>query len=337
MQERGFTLIELLLSVALSTLMLVSAMAILASLGPAAYKPGALLEQSASAGSGKTTGGASEISTPSLRAAAVDAWIGVLRADLLHAGRVDTGHANTLHIRGHGALEASKRGRTHRPVRVTYTVEKNHGRRWLVRRQVALDVRTNANVQRDLVCRGVHRFELTRMSFGAKGASSVGTTQAEPSAGGAMVDRGEGGASIGSPDAQKAGHKGDESTSPEKNSDPSPPGEAGEDRNEHERSGKTVVTDRVSHGLTFYEKYKPDKQQATKANRTSSPDESAKSAPAVSGPARSEPKTDRRHAQAPADQSRRGRELSHRGTVWRLLIWLRDQRQPTHERIVAVE
>ena len=43
-----------------------------------------------------------------------------------------------------------------------YQVQDIGGQAWLVRRQTALDVLTNFNVQRELVCYGVRRFELVR-------------------------------------------------------------------------------------------------------------------------------------------------------------------------------
>lgn len=95
-----------------------------------------------------------------LEAEVVEAWAGLLREDLSHASQIEMLKNNELMIVGYGALNAQVRERTHRPVRVFYKTELIGGRWWLVRRQAALDVLTNQNIQRDLVCSGVRRFEL---------------------------------------------------------------------------------------------------------------------------------------------------------------------------------
>jgi hypothetical protein len=58
------------------------------------------------------------------------------------------------------ALDPRSGRRTHRPALVLYRLEEIDGRRWVVRRQAALDATTGPTVSRELVCSGVLRFEL---------------------------------------------------------------------------------------------------------------------------------------------------------------------------------
>jgi hypothetical protein len=91
---------------------------------------------------------------------AVDGWTRLLREDLDNAVAVPQVKESELIIVGYSALDNQRRERTHRPVLVRYKIEVVDGRPWLVRRQALLDVLTNQNVQRDLVCAGVLRFQV---------------------------------------------------------------------------------------------------------------------------------------------------------------------------------
>ena len=137
--RHGFTLLEMLLAAVLSVMLMVGVLAVIASLGTAAGKAG---EQ------------------PVPAADAIDGWLRLLQEDLNLAVRIDTSRPNELTVTGYAALDDSGRERTHRPARVLYRFEEVAGRRWLIRRQALLDVATNQNVQRDLVCDGLSRFEL---------------------------------------------------------------------------------------------------------------------------------------------------------------------------------
>jgi hypothetical protein len=137
---RAFTLLELLLATALTTVLMIGVLAVVADLG------------APEAAAGHVPDGE--------RDRAFEACLDLLHEDLGHAVAVDASRANELTLVGYAALDAAGRERTHRPVRVRYTLEQIDGRSWLVRRQDALDVRTNRTVQRDLVCCGFTGFRL---------------------------------------------------------------------------------------------------------------------------------------------------------------------------------
>ncbi|MEI7835334.1 MAG: prepilin-type N-terminal cleavage/methylation domain-containing protein [Planctomycetota bacterium] len=141
--RRGFTLIEMLLALMVSAILMTGVLAVVTGLGARglAAAPHAESERMTSA---------------------VDAWVRLLREDLANA-KVGEGSGNELVLTGYLALAGSERERTHRPARVVYRLEEIAGRPWLVRRQAVLDVLSNDNLQRDLVCRGVKRFALVRM------------------------------------------------------------------------------------------------------------------------------------------------------------------------------
>ena len=152
---RAFTLLELLLAMALSTMLLLGVLAVLTDLGAVGTAPG---------GGGVLRKG----SDP----APVETWAHLLSDDLSHAAHVDASAENKVTLIGYGALDARGRERMHRPVRVVYTLEELDGRPWLIRRQEALDVPTNRNVQCDLVGAGVTRFELVKVVFEKEAAES---------------------------------------------------------------------------------------------------------------------------------------------------------------------
>lgn len=156
--RRAFTLLELLLATALTTLLMVGVLAIISRIGAAAVVtlPGASAEDAASDD-------------------VIDALVHLLREDIDHAFDVDTTKPNELIMFGVGTLEGDDRQRGHRPVVITYQFERAGSRMWLVRRQAALDVLSNRNVQRDLVCEGIARFALTAARDGQvlEGASAA--------------------------------------------------------------------------------------------------------------------------------------------------------------------
>jgi hypothetical protein len=147
----AFTLLELLMATVLMSLLMVGVLAVVATLGKA-----------------ETASGAPASASPALPAEAMDAWVSLLREDLSRAGDVEA-QADGLALTGYMAFDGSARECTHRPAEVAYKIEDVDGRRWLVRRQAALDVLTNRNVQRDLVCCGVTRFCLTRLAETGRG------------------------------------------------------------------------------------------------------------------------------------------------------------------------
>lgn len=140
-RRRGFTLLEMLLALMVSAMLMAGVLAVVTGLGArgvAAAGPNAEGEQ---------------------MAAAVDAWVRLLREDLANATAV-AGLENELVLTGYVALAGAEAERTHRPVRAVYRIEDLAGRRWLVRRQALLDVLSNDNTRQDLLCRGVRRFEV---------------------------------------------------------------------------------------------------------------------------------------------------------------------------------
>ena len=137
--RRGFTLLEMLLATVLSVMLMVGVLAVIAGLGTAASKAG---------------------DQPVPAADAIDGWLRLLQEDLNLAVKIDASRSNELTLTGYAALDEPGRERTHRPARVLYRFEDVGGRRWLIRRQALLDLATNQNVQRDLVCSGLSRFEL---------------------------------------------------------------------------------------------------------------------------------------------------------------------------------
>lgn len=137
---RAFTLLELLLATALTAVLMVGVLAVVANLGAPEAAAGHVPDRE--------------------RNRALEACLDLLREDLAHAVAVDASQANALTLVGYAALDDRARERTHRPVRVRYGLERIDGRAWLVRRQDALDVKTNETVQRDLVCCGFTGFQL---------------------------------------------------------------------------------------------------------------------------------------------------------------------------------
>lgn len=121
----------------------------------------------ATLGKAEIAAGVQAHATAALPAEAMDALVNLLREDLSQAVDVES-QANELAVTGYTALGGAARESTHRPARVSYGFEDVAGRRWLVRRQAAMDVLTTQNAQRDLVCSGVTRFHLTRLAGAAR-------------------------------------------------------------------------------------------------------------------------------------------------------------------------
>jgi len=151
----GFTLLELLLATVLATVLMVGVMAVVTDLGVSRSHI-----QPPPAGSDASKTGA--------KIEPLDAWARLLCEDIRHASAINTSRKGVLALTGYNALDPSRLRRTHRPVRVLYEFRDIDGRKWIIRRQTALDVLTNQNVRRDLVCCGVSRFELTPITVASK-------------------------------------------------------------------------------------------------------------------------------------------------------------------------
>lgn len=156
--RQGFTMLELLLATVLSVLLMIGVLAVVTRLG--ASKAVDVNAKSTDSGMALQAGPDE---------ATIDAWVWLLRHDLNHARGVDGSQPNVIEITGYFALDRARREQTHRPVRINYVVEQIDGRPWLVRREMALDVLTNQNVRRELLCVGVSRFELVQSSGAAGG------------------------------------------------------------------------------------------------------------------------------------------------------------------------
>ncbi len=135
MNRRGFSLIEMLAAAALSAVLMIGLMAVIASVGRTRRAFAAQTEQSA------WSAGVADL----------------LRFDLRNAQTVKAG-PNALTLTGTGALDARTLAPSHRPVRVEYALRTAAGRSWLVRRQTDLDVLSNANAWSEAVCPGVAAF-----------------------------------------------------------------------------------------------------------------------------------------------------------------------------------
>lgn len=155
MPRRAFTLLELLLATVLLTGLMVSVLAVLTRIGTHDLSSAGITSTSL-----KIEATSADPSLLRVSTSDIDAWIAVLREDIDHAIEIDTSVTNEVTLIGYAGLDDVNRRRAHRPVRVTYKIETLSGRPWLIRRQAWLDVLSNQNVQRDLVCGGVLRFEL---------------------------------------------------------------------------------------------------------------------------------------------------------------------------------
>ncbi len=148
--RHGFTLLELLLATALTAVLMMGVLAVIGNMAASA----AIVD--------RDPGSATEIDAES-----VEGLVRVVGDDLVHAENIFrsiTGDEITMI--GYGSLDARSRDRSHRPASIIYRLETIGDRTWLIRRQSALDVLTNQNVQRDLVYADVVRFEIvpTRLS-----------------------------------------------------------------------------------------------------------------------------------------------------------------------------
>jgi prepilin-type N-terminal cleavage/methylation domain-containing protein len=182
--RRGFTLLELLLATALLTVLMVGILAVVADFGASkrAFKS---LHQELDG---------TQASAAGLDDQTIASWLRLLQDDLGYALAIDAKRENELVLVGYGALNEGSGERSHRPVRVTYLLEEMNGRSCLIRRQELLDVPTNQNVRRDLVCCGVLRFILKHLT--TVRAISPGNPQApggtQPAAAPADGNRGRG-------------------------------------------------------------------------------------------------------------------------------------------------
>ncbi len=144
----GFSLIELLLATVLSVLLMMGVMAVVSDLAKASQD--------------------SQQRQETVQPSVLGELGELLRRDLAHADSVDASGPGRIVMTGQAGLDRYDRSREHRPVRVTYRIQQIGSHRWLIRQQESLDLQTNQNRQRDLICRGIDRLELLSGSGGGQ-------------------------------------------------------------------------------------------------------------------------------------------------------------------------
>ena len=159
--RQAFTLLEVLLATALLTLLTTGILAIVSDFTASKTMFKSLRQEQ----------DPSSLSPLSPNNNTIAVWSRLLEDDLLHSQTIEAQHDNELTLIGYGALEISDSGRSHRPVQVVYQLEEVAGTSCVIRRQTLLDIPSNQNMRRDLVCCGVRRFTIT-------GSSATGTRPA---------------------------------------------------------------------------------------------------------------------------------------------------------------
>jgi hypothetical protein len=318
---RGFTLLELLLATVLSVMLMLGVLAVVTDLT-----------------TDPRTVGSQDANSELLQTRTIDAWVRVLRGDLSHAIQIDASQPGRVVMLGSGALDDRGRDRTHRPVQVVYSLETVGGRRWLVRRQALQDVLTAHNIQRDLVCSGVRRFELVPQ--GAESATRQGGSQSGSGGvlgqGQASPDQGPDADENPRPDPDQPDAPEDADTTAGGHSDFGPEeskdlvfGRAGGFDTVYDRSsGKTSL---YVNGLWFYPEYAP------KWARKKYYEAVGKNDPATESSAGSDASDSGTGTVAGGEAGEDGPSVSSVGTTWRLRVWTDDAEEPTHDRIVTVQ
>lgn len=169
MIRSGFTLLELLLATMLSAMLMVGVMAVVVDIGRTSQ---AL----------KTTTSAQPDDASTIDEQAMTNWITLLRADLEQsAGRIDTS-VGRLEMIGFHAISSSGPAE-HYPVSISYYIKQVGNDSWVIREQKRLDVLSNQNINRELVCRGVSKFILAaEESQITKAARTTGKSSARAGA-----------------------------------------------------------------------------------------------------------------------------------------------------------
>jgi prepilin-type N-terminal cleavage/methylation domain-containing protein len=141
-RRRGMTLLELLLAVLVLAMFMVGVLAVVSRLGSQGLV------------------GVRPWARPQAAADAVDAWAGLLRAELA-CGRIESAGPDRLVLLTQASIVDPARPLADRPARVTYFIEPapSGDGSWLIRRQQMLD--SAEAPRRDLVCRGVRAFSVT--------------------------------------------------------------------------------------------------------------------------------------------------------------------------------
>ncbi len=322
---RGFTLLELLLATVLSVMLMLGVLAVVTDLST---DPETIPSRRQNVEAQQTH--------------TLDAWIRLLRGDLTHAIQVNAKTASRVEMLGSGALDEVGRSRTHRPVKVTYSLETFDGRRWLVRRQTAQDSLVAHATQRDLVCRGVHRFELI-----AEGAAPTTLQDAQPASGGTTPTN------TGADGPSADDQPGSSTKTPREEPVADPPSDAVTQAPDHARQfdnagnlefgragGFDTVTNKTNgelsifvNGLWFYPRYAPKWAREQYYRETGRKDPAAKG-PSASGDANA-PDGEGSGGSDDSDDASAG--PSSVGITWRIRVWLSEQPDPDYDRIVTVQ
>jgi hypothetical protein len=313
-RNNGFTLLELLLATVLSVLLMVGVLAVVADMRMPDGSPVLASEPQREAPAG---------------AAAVEAWVDVLRQDLQHATAVQTAGENELVLMTYSALDRISREQTHRPVFVQYRIEELEGRRWLVRRQAALDLLTNQHIQRDLVCCGVDRFsmlERVRSAYSAQTATS-------PS----------GNAVVPAPSTEREEPVGDKADSRTKSEADQAADVLQAEPDVEIVQGVEIDPSRTGvciNGLHFYWEYAPEWVRRRLAEKVRAAGGSAADTPgakAVADRITEEPKPASPASSTPAASLLPGGLQSNDFIrEWRLRVWTSDTEACVHDRVVTV-
>lgn len=312
---RAFTLLELCIATVLSTVLMIGVLAVVMDL-----RDPALIASSDDA--------VDESANPTLRRAdeeaAVDAWVRLLREDLDHAVVIDAVEPGRIAMIGYGALNGRCRRRVHRPVRIVYELVRRSEASWLIRRQTALDVLTNRNRRRDLVCSGIERFELASFMDGVRQAPRPGPVA----------------------DAAFAAGSGDSNADTQNVSAPGDQARLGdaEQASADEPNARNDDPQRciLVNGLMFYPRYAPawarNREDQSSAQAAEPNDRSATAVEATDDDGNDKANAHANPGQTGANQTPSKADDGTTGRiVWRLRVWTGDAARPDYDRMVRAE
>ena len=155
----AFTLIELLLATALSSVLMLGILAVISNTKAITPQPN---------------------DPESTTNRTVDTLARLISDDLELATYAAMNDDGSLTITSLSSIHPTTNQRTHRPVAITYAIEPIGSRPWLIRRQSALDVLTNQNTHRELVCANIARIEIQGIDAFASDAPTNQNNSTDP-------------------------------------------------------------------------------------------------------------------------------------------------------------